>query len=141
MVGAERKNFLTLKSLVRRKWHFQTLVWPSAGCRAQSTISQNYGGVALLHIPRNVHPRLRYAVGIITFAMRKRTLDGAWVQSSVFQHIRQTVNLLPLEEIGDNTTPSITQKNNERDKTAQMIEHIILLENRLKDEPKTYTNF
>jgi hypothetical protein len=61
MVGAEGKNFLTLKSLDRRKWHFQTLVWPSAGCRAQSTISQNYGGVTLLHTsPRNVRPRLWY---------------------------------------------------------------------------------
>ena len=35
MVGGERKNFETLKSLDRRKWHFQNLVWPSAGCRAQ----------------------------------------------------------------------------------------------------------
>jgi hypothetical protein len=33
MVGAKRKNFETLKSLDRR--YFQTLVWPSAGCRAQ----------------------------------------------------------------------------------------------------------
>lgn len=79
--------------------------------------------------------------GILTFAMRKRTLDGAWLQSSVFQHIRQMVNSLPLEEIGANTTPSVTLKNNERDETARMIEHIMLLENRLKDEPKTYTNF
>ena len=40
---------------------------------------------------------------ILTFAMRKRTLDGAWLQSSVFQHIRQMVNSFPLEEIGANT--------------------------------------
>jgi hypothetical protein len=79
--------------------------------------------------------------GILTFAMRKRTLDGAWLQSRVFQHIRQMVNSFPLEEIGANTTPSVTLKNNERDETAQMIERIMLLENRLKDEPKTYTNF
>ena len=81
--------------------------------------------------------------GILTFAMRKRTLDGAWLQSSVFQHIRQMVNSFPLEEIGANTTPSVTLKNNERDETERMIEHIMLLdlENRLKDEPKTYTNF
>jgi hypothetical protein len=32
MVGAEQKNFETLKSLDRRKWHFQNLVWPSASC-------------------------------------------------------------------------------------------------------------
>jgi hypothetical protein len=51
------------------------------------------------------------------------------------------VNSFPLEEIGANTTPSVTLKNNERDETARMIEHIMLLENRLKDEPKTYTNF
>jgi hypothetical protein len=37
--------------------------------------------------------------GILTFAMRKRTLDGAWLQSSVFQHIRQMVNSFPLEEM------------------------------------------
>ena len=79
--------------------------------------------------------------GILTFAMRKRTLDGAWLQSRVFQHIRQMVNSFPLEEIGANKTPSVTLKNNERDETARMIEHIMLLENRLKDEPKTYTNF
>jgi hypothetical protein len=41
----------------------------------------------------------------------------------------------PLEEIGANTTPNVTLKNNERDETARMIEHIMLLENRLKDEP------
>jgi hypothetical protein len=35
MVGAERENFETFKSLDRRKWHFQSLVWPSASCRAQ----------------------------------------------------------------------------------------------------------
>ena len=35
MVGAEWKNFETLKSVDRRKWHFQSLVWPSASCRAQ----------------------------------------------------------------------------------------------------------
>jgi hypothetical protein len=52
--------------------------------------------------------------GILTFAaMRKRTLDGAWLQCSVFQHIRQMVNSFPLEEIGANTTPSVTLKNNE----------------------------
>jgi hypothetical protein len=48
------------------------------------------------------------------------------------------VNSFPLEEIGANTIPSVTLKNNERDETARMIEHIMLLENRLKDEPKTY---
>jgi hypothetical protein len=37
--------------------------------------------------------------GILTFAMRKRTLDGVWLQSSVFQHIRQMVNSFPLEEM------------------------------------------
>jgi succinate-acetate transporter protein len=42
--------------------------------------------------------------GILTFVMRKCTLDGAWLQSSVFQHIM--VNLFPLEEIGTNTTPT-----------------------------------
>jgi hypothetical protein len=35
MVGAEQENFETMKSLDRWKWHFQSLVWPSAGCRAQ----------------------------------------------------------------------------------------------------------
>jgi hypothetical protein len=35
MVGAEWKNVETLKSLDRRKWHFQSLIWPSASCRAQ----------------------------------------------------------------------------------------------------------
>jgi hypothetical protein len=33
--SAERENFETLKFLDRRKWHFQTLVLPSVGCRAQ----------------------------------------------------------------------------------------------------------
>jgi hypothetical protein len=42
--------------------------------------------------------------GILTFAMRKCTLDGALLQSSLFQHIM--VNLFPLEEIGTNTTPT-----------------------------------
>ena len=79
--------------------------------------------------------------GILTFAMRQRTLDGAWLQSSVFQHIRQMVNSLPLEEIGANTTPSVALKNNERDETARMIEHIRLLENRLKDEQKRVQTF
>ena len=73
--------------------------------------------------------------------MRKRTLDGAWLQSSVFQHIRQMVNSLPLEEIGANTTPSVYSEEQRKGRTARMIEHIMLLENRWKDEPKTYTNF
>jgi hypothetical protein len=60
---------------------------------------------------------------------------------SVFQHIRQMVNSLPLEEIGANTTPSVTLKNNERDETARMIEHIMLFENRLKDEQKRIQTF
>jgi hypothetical protein len=45
--------------------------------------------------------------GMLAFAMRKRTLDGAWLQSSIFQHIHQMVNSFPLEEIGANTTPSV----------------------------------
>jgi hypothetical protein len=43
--------------------------------------------------------------GILTSAIKKCTLDGAWLQSSVFQHISQMVNSFPLEEIGANTTP------------------------------------
>ena len=72
--------------------------------------------------------------------MRQRTLDGVWLQSSVFQHIRQMVHSLLLEEIGANT-PSVTLKNNERDETARMIEHIRLLENRLKDKQKHVQTF
>ena len=56
------------------------------------------------------------------------------------------VNSFPLEEIGANTAPSVTLKKNERDETARMIEHIMLLENRLKTNQKllkrllAYTN-
>jgi hypothetical protein len=34
-VSRSSEMAFSVKSLDRRKWHFQTLVWPSAGCRAQ----------------------------------------------------------------------------------------------------------